>query len=155
MIDIDALGAAVVGLIQSIPEVVSACNGDKSNVSYYVDQYPDDSSLLRAVYRMKPGEVLLAWKGTFPAQRGTTLLWKHRFGLYWRPPNQPQAPVSAAALWRLIIRGVPTGGSLSFLNSSPIDTVEPMDVPTAQRVINEEGQDVFQSDLVYPEIGDQ
>jgi hypothetical protein len=144
VIDIDQLGAVLVTAIQSIDDVLSACGGAPENIFLYTHQYPDNVSLVQAIYDLRPRQIMLAWRSTGPySGPDGMILWRHRFDLLMKPGREaaPGEPgLTGPQLFRLIIRGVPA--------------VQLVDVPTIQMLSTPEGQDYFQISLVYPEIGD-
>jgi hypothetical protein len=158
VIDIDQLGAVLVTAIQSIDDVLSACGGAPENIFLYTHQYPDNVSLVQAIYDLRPRQIMLAWRSTGPySGPDGMILWRHRFDLLMKPGREaaPGEPgLTGPQLFRLIIRGVPAGQEQSFLNFQPFDNIQLVDVPTIQMLSTPEGQDYFQISLVYPEIGD-
>jgi hypothetical protein len=153
MIDVDVVGAAIVAALRTIPEVLAACSSVPENIYLYQHQYPTEVSLGKQIYALKPNQVMVAWRGTQPAGRGQMTEWKHRFDVFLKPGREPA--ISGGQFFRLLVRGVPAGQLLSFLNYSPTSNVEPMDVPSVQVVSSPEGQDYFAVSLVYSEIGDE
>jgi hypothetical protein len=161
--------AALVSKLQAIPELVLELDGDPDAIIGYYDRacamrLPDGSApanLRGAIIAMpKPG-ILIIWEGTGPnGNRG--LVWSHRFRLFLRakPEYSGDTPRGYAALFSLIINGIPQGGDgQKLINTRVHPACDEMDIPSAQRaqlVIDEAGNtlDFFEVSLAFPEVGD-
>ena len=136
---------------QGIPDLVAALSeGSPDSILGYVDENPKRNSVSNAIYRQRPGTVLVVWQET-QLNEGQMEPWIHRIELYARA-----APgASAMTLIDLIVNGVPDPGDGLRWRYCPIMAgLLPTQVKTIARLIDEEGIDYFVLQTETPETGD-
>ena len=150
MVNPRLIGEAVVSKLGDIPELALALQG-RQNVTFYGDAYPVQNSLTRAVYKMAPGSVLVAWNVTNTATSEAMNQWLHRFLIYVRGSQNE----SSLDLLHTIIDGVPsTNGGLKFRHHPVMNKTLPPNVDEANRLTDSEGVDYFEIQISIEETGD-
>lgn len=161
MINTDLLVNAVVSTLQTIPDLVTALNGDPTRIFPYHYIYGIDAPLETALYEVKPPCIMVAWENTLPGDFDGTTLWKHTVNVYMRTGNQALAspPITPAYLWWMIINlGVnSTAVNIRYtqiLKSGSTPLVDIMDTPAIEHMKDENGMDFFIGRCTFPELGD-
>jgi hypothetical protein len=149
---------AIVDALQNIPELVASVGGVDNIIGYH-PTFPDSMYFQQDLNDLKPGQLLVRYLTTFPGQVNQNLIWKHRFGIYQKPPNTSTASTSAQHYTCLIdlINGVPVNGDGNkMLNYAVVSGCDLMDVPTLSIYTDHTlKQDFFLTTFTFPEIGDQ
>lgn len=138
--------------LQSIPDLVAALDeASPDSIIPYIDENPKRNSVSNAIYRQRPGTVLVCWQET-QFNQGDMEPWSHRIELYVRA-----APGSSAlTLIDLIVNGVPDPGDGLRWRYCPIMAgVLPTNITGIARLIDEEGIDYFVIQTETPEPGDE
>lgn len=157
MIDPTTLTDAVVTTLQSIPDLVTAMNGDQNRIYAYHYLYGSDHRFAEALYKITPPSILVVWEGTLGGNFDGQTIWKHKIGCYMRTSNVANAetPTSYEHLFYLIVNGPVFGGPQNIRGIDVIaGKVDIMDIPQAIHMVDEDGMDYFKVELVFPEIGD-
>lgn len=152
MLDIDDLVDGIVTTLKDIPALMTPLQGEPNNVVAYKDS-TENNQLYKAVFAMKRGSVMAAWRSTGPglANEG---YWRHRASIYISPGEDPDA--AASKLIRAILSGVVTSSGLRFILTEVAGSgrcYTPADVAQVARVTNPERVDTFEITLFYTEIG--
>ena len=141
---------AIANTLATIPELVAALNGDPANIVAYLDRNPDNNSVSAAVYKQKPGSILVIWQESLLTQ-GDIEGWQHQFVIFIRAARGE----SALDLGDLIINGVPVpGDGLRWRYCPVMPGVLPTDIPTITRPSDTEGIDYHSIVCEIKETGD-
>jgi hypothetical protein len=92
---------ALVAMLQAIPDLVDALNGDSNLIYAYLDTYPQNVDREKAVHDMPSPSVMVRYEGTFQGMPATT----HRVLIICRPGSD----ASGADLAYLVLAGIPIG----------------------------------------------
>lgn len=161
MLDPEVVTDAAVAAIQSIPEVVTAMNGDAARIVGFKYLYGVDFTLAEAVGKLKPPAILVAWAGTQGGNFDGMTIFKHRLDVYFRSANMasvafPAVPTGPGYLWSLICNKAVNGTSLNIRQVQLISgALDLMETPSVSHRQDEELMDYFCGTFVFPEIGDQ
>ena len=102
-----------------------------------------------------PG-IMVAWNGTSPGGGGFEA-WQHEIQLTLRASTESgdDSPSAYYNLFRLITRGIPTGGEqrLQYLTVHP--SCNPMNTPSMRRDTDAAGIDFWSVTMTFDEIGDE
>jgi hypothetical protein len=141
---------AIVSKLVLIPELVAALAGDAANIVGYIDRNPDLNSVSLAIYRQKPGTVLVMWQETMLSQ-GEMEGWVHQFVIFVRAARG-NSPLD---LIDLIINGIPVpGDGLRWLYCPVMPGVLPTQVTGITRPSDTEGIDYHSIVMEIKETGD-
>lgn len=156
MIDPSTLTDGVVTALQSIPDLVTAMNGDQTRIYAHHYLYGQEYRFAEALYKVTPPSILVVWEGTFGGNFDGQTIWKHHVALYLRTANVANAetPTSYEHLFWLIVNGPVFGGPANIRQSHVIPEVDIMDTPSATHMVDEDGMDYFKVEMSFPEIGD-
>ena len=161
MLNPDPITDTIVEVLQSLTPVVTAMAGEKARIQAFHYEYGVDSSLMKALYELKPPAILIAWDGTQGGNFDGMTIWKHRFCAYMRLANQAQASsrIGYATLWTLMMNSGPVQSwdNLQGKNVRDVqifENLDIMDTPSVARRMDEELMDFFVGTMVFPEIGD-
>lgn len=156
MIDPAELVDALVDNLRMIPHLVMEMDGDVDRIYTYHDSYPKSVSLAHAIHAMPLPAIMAAWNGSGPAQSGDFTRWRHNVTLYLRAKNEIEGDPRAGyyRLFRLIVKGIPTGQSQPMLYLDIHPSCTSMEVPMIERQTDAEALDYFQVPITFTEIGD-
>lgn len=150
MVNFIDLTNAIVSTLAAVPELVAALNNDPANVVAYIDRNPDFNSTALAIYRQKPGSILVIWQETMLTQ-GEMEGWVHQFVIFVRAARG-ESPLT---LIDLIINGVPVpGDGLRWLYCPVMPGVLPTQVTDITRPADTEGIDYHSIVCEIKETGD-
>jgi hypothetical protein len=161
MIDPSEIVDNLVTAFQDIPELVSLLGGDPTRIYAFHDRWPEFHSMVLFIYKMKAGEVMVAWRET--TWSGGMQPWKHALSVFVRPPEeQRDASAGMASLYGKIFRqlfwGTPTAGGLTVFYQTVHPDCLPMQPPSFHRntllAAHDEPFDYFEVRLTFAEIGD-
>jgi hypothetical protein len=107
---------ALVAMLQAIPDLVDALNGDSSLIYAYLDTYPQNVDREKAVHDMESPSVMVVYEDFGIGSEGQAATTNHRLTIYARPA----ADVSGSDLAYLIVSGVPTGEPTNLITSAEI-----------------------------------
>jgi hypothetical protein len=146
----------LVELLRDIPELLDKLKGDPQNIYAYHDRYPKNVSLDTARYKMVSPAIMVAYTGTGPGSRGDFEAWRHELSLTLRAgeEDENQSPAGYYALFRLIVKGVPTSSGQPLCVTTVHEFCDPMDTPTMRRQTDMNGVDYFEIAMTFTEIGD-
>ena len=91
LVNLIELTNAIVDKLVLIPDLVAALAGDTANIIPYIDENPNLNSVSLALYKQKPGSVMVIWQETLLTQ-GDMEAWMHQFVIFVRA-------VRGASLW--------------------------------------------------------
>lgn len=141
MLNPDTLCDALRDKLRAIPALVTLMANDPLRIVCYVDS---DSGLLRSVNEMQLPSMLIAWQ-EMQGQSDALQAWTHRLSIFVRYAGR------FGALLYQVTNGVPTGGDGRRLTAP--DVVHPdwemVGVPTAQRVIDDDGTEYFEIGMTF------
>jgi hypothetical protein len=138
--------AAIVTLLQAIPDLVEAMGDDEERIYAYDDTYPVSVNRSDAIRNAPSPSVMVMYRSTGEAVAGG--VWTHRVSLYLRP----QDGGSYSDLAYLIFSGVPTGQSLAFVDCEVHSGLDPMRFEgEAAPVVDEEGVEYMEVNLRFEE----
>ena len=150
MVNFIDLTNAIVTTLAAVPELVAALNGDAANIIGYIDRNPDFNSVSNALYKQKPGTVMVIWQETMLTQ-GEMEAWLHQFVIFVRA-GRGDSPLD---LIHLIINGVPVpGDGLRWLYCPVMPGVLPTNVTDITRPSDTEGIDYHSIVCEIKETGD-
>ena len=141
---------AIVSTLAAVPELVAALGGDPGNVIGYVDENPDRNSVSLAIYRQKPGTVMVIWQETLLTE-GDMEGWLHQFVIFVRAARGG----SPLDLIDKIINGVPVPGDGQRWRYCPVmPGVLPTNITDITRPSDTEGIDYHSIVCEIKETGD-
>jgi hypothetical protein len=142
---------AMVATLQAIPGLLADLEeASPESVIGYIDNNPKRNSVSNAIYRQRPGTVLVVWQETTFNQGGMEP-WSHRIELYVRA----MSGASAMTLIDDIVNGIPDPGDGQRWHYCPIMAgLLPTNITGIARLIDEEGIDYFVIQTETPETGD-
>ena len=141
---------AIVSTLALIPELVAALGGDPANIVGYIDRNPDFNSTALAIYKQKPGSVMVIWQETLLTQ-GEMEAWVHQFVIFVRAARG-NSPLD---LIDLIINGIPVpGDGLRWRYCPVMPGVLPTNVTDITRPADTEGIDYHSIVCEIKETGD-
>ena len=150
MVNFIDLTNAIVGTLALIPELVAALGGDPANIVAYIDRNPDFNSTSLAIYRQKPGSVLVIWQESVITQ-GEMEGWLHQFVIFVRA-SRGNSPLDL--IW-LIVNGVPVpGDGLRWRYCPVMQGVLPANLTPVTRPMDAEGIDYYSIVCEIKETGD-
>ncbi len=165
MIDGAELIDELVGLLQTVPDLLAAVGDDEDRIYAYHDSYPEHIDIEQARRLMPVPSVMVSYRGMQP--RGGDLdPWDHVIELDLRigketPPAEGEEPdpgeTTARGYYRMIralIKGKPAGWDVALLNGSVLESCYPAAVQSIQRQSDREGIDYFEVLMSFREIGD-
>jgi hypothetical protein len=155
MIDPATLTNAVVSALQGIPALVTAMGNDPSKIYAHHYLYGSEHKFQEALYKIVPPSILVVWEGTLGGNFDGMTMWKHRIACYLRTSNvaNVQTPASYEHLFYVMVNSsVNKGQNIRYTNI--LNTVDIMDTPSANHMVDEDGMDYFKVDFVIPELGD-
>lgn len=144
MINPQILINEIIKHLRDTPQVLRHLDHDPSRVASYVDAPPAKSSLSREIFQMRVPSLLVAYMGTNPDQDEKIF---HSVSIYIRANDSDNPEVSSfASLITDIYNAVPTqAGGQNLFSLVLTNDVEPMTIPAAQRIHDEEGSiDIFE-----------
>ena len=153
---------AVVTTLQAIPDLASAMTVTDASgnpaVRIYAYHYlfGQDFRLAEAIQKMPAPSIMAVWEGTLAGNFDGSTLFKHRVALYIRMGNAGGNldPVGYEDLWWTICNAKPTGASQNIRYLNLLPALEIMDTPGITHLTDGEALDIFRSEFVFPEIGD-
>ena len=153
---------SVVNALQAIPDLAAAMtvvdsNGNPSiRITAFHYLLGQDHRLAEAIERMPAPSILAAWEGTLGGNFNGYSVWKHRVVVYIRMGNAAGnlAPLGYEKLWWLICNGIPTTSTQNIRYTNLLPALDIMDTPTATHLLDAELMDIFRTEFVIPEIGD-
>lgn len=150
MVNLITLTNAIVDKLVLIPELIVALGGDTANIIGYIDRNPDFNSVSLALYKQKPGTVMVIWQETLLTQ-GEMEAWMHQFVIFVRAVRG----ASPLDLINLIINGVPVpGDGLRWLYCPVMPGVLPTNITDITRPSDTEGIDYHSIVCEIKETGD-
>lgn len=150
MVNFIDLTNAIVDTLALIPELVAALGGDAANIVAYIDRNPEPNSVSLAIYRQKPGSILVVWQETLLTQ-GEMEAWQHQFVIFVRAARG----ASPLDLIHLIVNGVPVpGDGLRWLYCPVMPGVLPTNITDITRPADTEGIDYHSIVCEIKETGD-
>jgi hypothetical protein len=150
LVNLITLTNAIVDKLVLIPDLVAALGGDTTNIVAYIDRNPDFNSVSLALYKQKPGTVMVIWQETLLTQ-GEMEAWMHQFVIFVRAVRG----ASPLDLINLIINGVPVpGDGLRWLYCPVMPGVLPTNVTDITRPSDTEGIDYHSIVCEIKETGD-
>lgn len=150
MVNLITLTNAIVDKLVLIPELVAALGGDLTNIIPYIDENPNLNSVSLALYKQKPGSVMVIWQETLLTQ-GDIEGWQHQFVIFVRAARG-NSPLD---LIDLIINGVPVpGDGLRWRYCPVMPGVLPTNITDITRPSDTEGIDYHSIVCEIKETGD-
>lgn len=150
MVNFIVLTNAIVTTLASVPELVAALGGDSANIIGYIDTNPDHNSVSLAIYKQKPGSVMVIWQETLLTQ-GDMEGWLHQFVIFVRAARG----ASPLDLIDLIINGIPVPGDGLRWRYCPVMLgVLPTNITDITRPSDTEGIDYHSIVCEIKETGD-
>jgi hypothetical protein len=147
----------IVDALQHITDLTDAIGGP-ANILPYHPTFPGKMYFKQDLDALLPGQILVRYLGTVPAQFRENRIFRHDFGLYQMPPNTSDADTSAGHYEFLValINGVPSNGDGNkMLNYAVVQNCDIMDVPRAAIYTDVTlKRDYFFVTFSFPEIGD-
>lgn len=107
----------IVTQLRLVSDLVIEMGGDADRIAPYYDQYPDSTSVTRAIADMSAPGILVVWDGT--AQGGGQMQpWTHQFRLIVKLGEKVAASngTDRYAALLLLVEGIPTGATLPLKN---------------------------------------
>jgi hypothetical protein len=157
LVDSAEIVNALVTLLRDIPDLVEAVGGDETRIYAYQDRYPKNVSLEMAKYQMPAPGIMVAYQSTVPGSFGGFEAWKHELSISLRAGEDSgdDTPSGYYRLFRLIVKGIPTGEeqAMQYLTVHP--SCQPMDTPMMRRQTDAMGVDYFEISMLFTEIGDE
>jgi len=162
MLNPSAMVDAIVGVLQSIPELAAAMTvldstgAPTCRIGTFHYRLGVEHRLAEAIYKMPAPSMLLAWDGTQGGNFDGQTIWKHRFSLYFRMGNAIglSEPMGYEELWWTVCNKPPTGSAAGIRYMELYPGLDIMDTPSVAHALDEDLQDRFVGTLVIPEIGD-
>ena len=150
MVNFIDLTNAIVDTLAKVPELVAALGGDPANIVGYIDRNPDNNSTSLAIYKQKPGSVLVIWQESVITE-GEMEAWLHQFVIFVRA-SRGNSPLD---LINLIINGVPVpGDGLRWRYCPVMPGVLPAHITPITRPMDSEGIDYHSIVCEIKETGD-
>lgn len=141
---------AIVATLAKVPELVAALDGNPANIVGYIDRNPDYNSVSLAIYKQKPGTIMVVWQESVITQ-GEMEGWLHQFVIFIRAARG-ESPLD---LGDLIVNGVPVPGDGQRWRYCPVmPGVLPTDVTPITRPSDSEGIDYHAIVCEIKETGD-
>lgn len=155
MIDPSEIVDNLVDLLRDIPELLQLMGGEEDRIYAYHDLYPEKVSLEEAKAQLKSPGMIVAWVGTYPGSYGGEA-WKHGITITLRAQVESADDPKAGyyALFRQIVKGVPSSLDVALINAAVHASCNPMDTPTIERQADAAGVDYFEITTAFTEIGD-
>ena len=141
------LAAAMTVVAQGVPLV-------RINAFHY--RLGQEHRLAEAIEKLTAPSILVAWEGTLPGNPNGAEMFKHRIGVYIRMGNAA-GNVDAMGyedLWWTICNAKPTGSSQNIRYMNLLPALEIMDTPGIIHLTDADLIDIFRSEFIFPEIGD-
>ncbi len=156
MIDGAEIVSALVEFLRDIPDLVEAVGDDETKIYAYEDRYPSNISLEMAKYQMPAPGVMVAYNGTYPGSFNASESYKHEISISVRAGQDSgdETPSGFYRLFRLVIRGTPTGQAQPMQYLVIHASCQPMDPPSMRRQTDAAGVDYFEIVMTFTEIGD-
>src|SRR5579863_4020965 len=106
MLNSSILTDAIVGTLQTIPDLVTAMTSADNIVAFHY-LIGSDHRLSEAIFKMPSPSILVYWEGTQGGNSSGYELFKHRFAVVIRAGNQTNAetPISYEGIWHLVANG--------------------------------------------------
>jgi hypothetical protein len=153
---------AVAATLAAIPDLAAAMTVVDSGGNPTIRITPfhyllgQDHRLAEAIEKMPAPSILCAWEGTFGGNFNGYSIWKHKVVVYIRMGNAAGnlQPVGYEQLWWLICNGIPTTSTQNIRYTNLLPALDIMDTPTATHLLDAELMDIFRTEFVIPEIGD-
>lgn len=137
-------------MLRACPGVVSELGGNTNAVMPYIDvQTSEANSLMRNVYTMPNGSVLIAWEFSGIARSGMEG-WSHRVDIYVRAMRR-RSPLD---LLNAILDGTPQNEAIRWRYLCVNDATLPVEIQEVVRLTDEEATDYFVIRTVFHEKGD-
>jgi hypothetical protein len=162
MLNPAAMVDAIVGVLQSIPELAAAMtildstDAPTCRITAYHYRVGVEHRLAEKIYKMPAPSMMLVWDGTQGGNFDGQTMWKHRFSLYFRMGNAVglSEPMGYEELWWTVCNKPPTGQQVGIRYMNLYPGLDIMDTPSVAHALDEDLQDRFVGTFVIPEIGD-
>jgi hypothetical protein len=150
LVNLIELTNAIVDKLVLIPDLVAALAGDTANIIPYIDENPNLNSVSLALYKQKPGSVMVIWQETLLTQ-GDMEAWMHQFVIFVRAVRG----ASPLDLIDKIINGIPVpGDGLRWRYCPVMPGVLPANITDITRPSDTEGIDYHSIVMEIKETGD-
>jgi hypothetical protein len=139
---------ALVVLLRGIPELVDSVGGDEEKIFAYVDQYPQNVNLPRAIHVMPSPAVMVAYQDWGEGSFGAGQPINHRLTIYVRPAVES----SYSDMTAILVNGIPSGQPLSLINATIKDGLDPMKIEgRCGRQLDAEGVEFWELNISFNE----
>lgn len=128
--------------------------GGSVNVYAYVDAFPVDANLNRALNELSCPGCLVAWMGTAPGDVEGREMWRHRYRAHVRLGADASNASTYPDVLTALLNGIPSGSTVKFLQSFIHLNCLPMELPAAARKFGTNGLEYMAIDMTLAEIGD-
>ena len=153
---------AVASFIQSIPDYAAAMTVQDSNgnpiirITPFHFRFGQEFRLAEAIYKMPAPSTLVAWEGTLGGNFDGQCIWKHRIAVYLRMGNMAGNldAVGYEDLWWTLCNQAPNSNSQNIRYTNLLPALDLMDTPTVTHLLDSEQMDIFRTEFILPEIGD-
>ncbi len=153
---------AIVGVLQSIPELAAAmtvmdANGNANcRISAFHFRLGQEHRLAETIYKMPAPSMLVAWEGTLGGNFNGQTIWKHRFSVCFRMGNAAGLtdPVGYEDLWWMVCNKSPQGSQTNIRYMALYPGLDIMETPSVAHALDEDLQDRFVGTFVIGELGD-
>ncbi len=163
MIDGKELIDGLVGLLQTVPDLLAAVGDDATKVYSYHDSFPERIDIEQARRLMPVPSVMVSYRG-MPV-RGEMDPWEHRVEVDLRigretpPPEAPDpGETTARGYYRMIralAKGKPAGWEQAITSRKVLASCYAAQFESIQRQSDREGVDYFEVIMSFREIGDE
>jgi len=161
MINPGVLTRDLVTALRSIPELVAEVDGDATKIRAYIDRYPGEASIARAIWKLENPGILVMYQGYGPGRAKQNETWRHQVAIYLKLRGLETGQDESTyykGIW-LLVNGVPSAGALRIADTEVNADCFQMDVPSCNRrslLIDDRGTtiDYWEFQATFTEKGD-
>lgn len=140
MVNPSEIVSSLVSLLKTIPDLVELLGNNSERIYAYLDIYPQNVNLQKAVHDMESPSVMVAYQD-WGIEGGPII---HHLTIYMRPGTD----TSYSDMTLLFVDGVPAGSPVALINASIHDDLDLMRIEgRCARQLDSEGVEFWQLDI--------